>query len=95
VGFATLLVNIGDPAADVKNHYHAGISGASIVYDAGKQTQQNWNVEFVPTVVVLDTAAQIIYRGSPVWGDVASALAKRLNLPEGAIKFDAQGTKQG
>jgi hypothetical protein len=65
------------------------------VYDAGRVVQQNWNVEFVPTVALLDTAGQVIYRGSPVWADVATALSKRLSLAPDAVRFDAQGTKQG
>lgn len=94
-GVATVLVNIGDPDAAVKARYGAGIPGAEIVYDAGQQTQRNWNVEFVPTVVLLDGAGQPLYRGPAVWGDVAAALAKKLNLPAGSVNLEATGTNQG
>ena len=94
-GVGTVLVNIGDPEADVRKAYGSGFPDVSVVYDAGKAVQQNWKVEFVPTVVLLDTAGQVIYRGSPVWADVATALAKKLSLAPDAVKLDAQGTKQG
>jgi hypothetical protein len=94
-GVGTVLVNIGDPGADVRKAYGSGFPDVGVVYDAGRVVQQNWNVEFVPTVALLDTAGQVIYRGSPVWADVATALAKRLSLAPDAVRFDAQGTKQG
>jgi hypothetical protein len=93
--FATVIVNLGDPQADVKQFYGGGISGASVVYDVGNQTQQNWGIQLVPTAILLDTAGQVIYRGSPSWSDVAMALGKRLNLSTDSIKIGAQGTKKG
>jgi len=94
-GIATVLVSIGDPEADVRKSYGANLPGMQVVYDNSKQTQQNWNVQFVPLAVLLDAAGQVIYRGSPVWASVAAALAKQLNLPAGSLKLDAQGTAQG
>jgi hypothetical protein len=94
-GIATLLVSIGDPEADVRKSYGANLPGIQVVYDNGKQTQQNWNVQFVPLAVLLDTSGQVIFRGSPVWTNVAASLAQRLNLPVGSVKLDAQGTSQG
>jgi len=94
-GVGTVLVNIGDPETDVRKAYGSGFPDVAVVYDAGKAVQQNWKVEFVPTVALLDTAGQVIYRGSPVWADVATALAKKLSLAPDAVKLDAQGTKQG
>ena len=79
-GIATVLVSIGDPEADVRKSYGANLPGMQVVYDNGKQTQQNWNVQFVPLAVLLDAAGQVVYRGSPVWASVASSLAKNLNL---------------
>lgn len=95
LGIQAVLVSIGDPETEVRRAFGAGMPGATVVYDVGKQTQQDWNVQFVPLAVVLDTAGQVIYRGSPVWADVAAALAKQLNLPTNAIKLDAQGTSGG
>jgi hypothetical protein len=91
----TVLVNIGDPEPTVKTAYAAGIAGTAIVYDAGKQTQEAWKVQFVPTVFLLDKAGSAVYRGSPVWAKVASALADHLGLPAGSVSLDAQGTTGG
>jgi peroxiredoxin len=91
----TVLINISDQAAAVKKQYGAGITNATVVYDTSKQTQQCWNVQFVPLTVLLNKAGEVIYRGSPVWTDVAVSLAKQLNLPTGSINLEAQGTSQG
>jgi hypothetical protein len=94
-GISTVLVNIGDPEEDVKRSYGANLPGMQVVYDNSRQTQQNWNVQFVPLAVLLDNAGQVIYRGSPTWASVAASLAKRLSLPPGSVRLDAQGTSQG
>jgi hypothetical protein len=93
-GVASVLVNIGDPVAEVRKKY-AGLAGASVVYDTTRQTQKEWDVQFVPLVVLLDAAGQILYRGSPTWNDLAAAAEKGLNLPKGTIRFEAEGTNQG
>jgi hypothetical protein len=95
VGVSTVLINLGDPQADVKRFYGTGFTGTTVVYDVGKQTKQNWGIEFVPTAILLDTTGQVIYRGSPLWSDVALALDKRLELSTDEIKLNVQGTKQG
>ena len=92
---ATVLVNISDPTDAVKKRYSAGVSGAAVVYDTSKQTQQCWNVQFVPLAVLLNKAGEVIYRDSPIWTDVAASLAKQLNLPVGSINLEVQGTRQG
>jgi hypothetical protein len=95
LGIATVLVNIGDPVNAVNKRYNEGISGATVVYDTSKQTKQCWNVQFVPLTVLLNKTGEIIYRGSPVWSDVATSLVKEFNLPAGSINLEAQGTSQG
>lgn len=94
-GVTTVLVNISDPAAAVKKRYSPGVDNATVVYDTSKLTQQCWNVQFVPLAVLINTAGEIIYHGSPVWKDVAVSLGKQLKLPAGSINLEAQGTSQG
>ncbi len=91
----TVFVNLGDPEPEVRKAYGEGIAGATVVYDVTRRTQQDWDVRFVPHVVLLDSAGQVIYRGSPVWADVAASLTQRLNLPAGSVKPDARGTNLG
>ena len=94
-GIGTVLVNISDPADAVKKRYKEGVSGATVVYDTSKQTQQCWNVQFVPLTVLFNKTGEVIYRGSPIWTEVAAMLAKQLNLPAGSINLEAKGTYQG
>ena len=94
-GITTVLVNIGEPAAEVKKTYRQGVAGAALVYDSTKATQQDWNVQFVPLTVLTDTAGLVMYRGSPVWSAVAAATEKGLGLARGSVKLDAVGTNQG
>jgi hypothetical protein len=95
VGLPAVLVNIGEAASDVKKTYAGDAAGAPVVYDTSRQTQQCWNVQFVPTVVLLDSAGNLVYHGSPVWANVAAAAEKMLGMDKGSIKIDAEGTKGG
>jgi hypothetical protein len=94
-GVPTVLVNLGDPEDRVKSFYATGIAGATIVYDRDKTTQDRWNVQFVPTAVLLDADGNQIYRGSPVWEHVTERVATALNLPADSVKTGAKGTTGG
>ena len=89
---ASLLVNIGEPEAEVKKAY---APGTAVVYDTGKLTQKCWNVQSVPTLVLLDSTGAVAYQGGAVWAGVAAATEKMLNLPAGSVKLEAQSTTQG
>jgi hypothetical protein len=90
---ASLLVNIGEPEATVKKAY---VASAPIVYDTSKVTQKSWNVRSVPTIVLLDSAGAVAYRGGASWSGVAAATEKMLNLTAGSVVLDeAQSTIQG
>jgi len=90
---ASLLVNIGEPEAAVKKTY---APGTPVVYDIGKTTQKCWNVQSVPTIVLLDSAGSVAYQGAAAWAGVAAATEKMLNLTAGTVLLDeAQSTIQG
>jgi peroxiredoxin len=89
---ASLLVNIGEPESEVRKGY---APGTAVVYDTGRQTQQCWNVQSVPTLFLLDPAGTVAYNGGAVWPEVAKAAEKTLGLGAGSIQFDAQSTTQG
>jgi hypothetical protein len=90
---ASLLVNIGEPEAAVKKAY---APGTPVVYDIGKTTQKCWNVQSVPTIVLLDSAGAVAYQGAAAWAGVATATEKMLNLTAGSVLLDeAQSTIQG
>jgi len=89
----SLLVNIGEPEAAVKKAY---VPDAPVVYDTSKTTQKCWNVQSVPTIVLLDSAGAVTYYGVAAWASVASATEKMLNLTAGSMLLDeAQSTIQG
>jgi thiol-disulfide isomerase/thioredoxin len=90
-----VVVNIGDPEARVKSFYSAGIAGATIVFDTGKTTQDRWNIQYVPTAVLLDAAGNLVYSGSPVWDHVTGRVAAALNLPAESVKAGVKGTSGG
>ena len=94
-GLPTVLINIGEGADAVKKAYAGDVAGAPVVYDTSRQTQQCWNVQFVPTAVLLDSVGNLVYHGSPVWADVAAAAEKMLNMDKGSIRIEAEGTKGG
>ena len=91
----TVLVNIGDPEARTKSFYGQGVAGATVVYDAGKTTQDRWNIQFVPTAVLLDADGNLVYSGSPVWEHVTEKVAAALNLPADSVKAGVTGTPGG
>jgi hypothetical protein len=91
-GIVGLLVNIGEPEAEVKKTY---VPGTAVVYDTGKVTQKCWNVQSVPTLFLLDSAGAVAYQGGATWTGVATATEKMLNLPAGSVKLEAQSTTQG
>ena len=90
-----VVVNIGDPEARVKSFYSAGIAGATIVFDTSKTVQDRWNIQFVPTVVLLDADGNLVYSGSPVWEHVGEKVASALNLPTDSVKISVKGTPGG
>ncbi len=94
-GVPTVLVNIGDPEARTKSFYGQGVAGATVVYDAGKTTQDRWNIQFVPTAVLLDADGNLVYSGSPVWEHVTEKVASALNLPADSVKAGVMGTPGG
>jgi len=90
-----VLVNIGDAEARVRSFYSAGIAGATIVFDTGKSVQDRWNIQFVPTAVLIDAAGNLVYSGSPVWEHVTEKVAAALNLPADSVKVGVQGSTKG
>jgi len=89
----SLLVNIGESEAAVKKAY---VPDAPVVYDTSKTTQKCWNVQSVPTIVLLDSAGAVAYHGGAAWTAVASATEKMLDLTAGSVLLnEAQSTIQG
>ena len=92
---ASVLVNLDDPAEEVRGFYAERRVGAPVLYDTTTGTKHRWNLDSVPTVVFIDSAGQIAYSGPAVWADLAKAGEKALGLPPGSISFAAKGTQYG
>ncbi len=93
---ATLLVNIDDDEQDVKDFYgKRATGGVPVAYDSGSDTRLKWRVESVPTIVLVNSKGELLYRGAAVWQKVARAGEKGLNLRPGSIVFNLQGTEFG
>jgi hypothetical protein len=90
-----VLVNIDDSADTVKTFYKNRKIGAAVVYDITADTKLVWNIQSVPTVVMISADNAIAYSGPAVWADLAAATTKMLGLPEGAVQFTAKGTGFG
>ena len=91
----TLLVNIDDAEEVVKSFYGARVTGSPVVFDVGSDTRLKWRVESVPTIVMVSSGNQLLYRGAAVWQKVARAGERGLNLPDGSIVFKSKGTEFG
>ena len=91
----SVLVNLGDPADVVAESYRTKKTGAPVVYDTSKATQLAWNIESVPTVVLVTADHQIVHNGPAVWDNLAKAATKMLSLADGTIKFPVKGTAYG
>ena len=94
-GLPTVAINVGDARDAVLAFYQQRNLGLPIVYDQTAATQQKWQVTSVPTVVLLDPAGQVAYRGPAAWRDVAAAADGLLKLPCGTITFPVGGTSFG
>lgn len=91
----TVLVNLDDAEQAVRAFYKGRTPGAPVVYDVTTDTKLKWNIQFVPTVIFIDSADGVSYNGKAVWADLAAAAEKSLKLPAGTLGFKAKGTGFG
>jgi peroxiredoxin len=92
---ASVLLNVDDPRKAVESFYAKRDVGASVVYDAGSGTRKSWNVNSVPTVILIKGDQTLTYTGKAVWSDLGSAIEKSLNLAAGTVQFSVKGTRFG
>jgi hypothetical protein len=91
-----VLVNIDEPADDVRDHYESKRSAFdTLLVDAGNEMKETWAFEQVPYVYYFAPNGAKAYQGNAVWAKLAAVANQTLNLPEGTIRFAAKGTKYG
>ncbi|MBT3198459.1 MAG: redoxin domain-containing protein [Phycisphaerales bacterium] len=91
----TVVVNITDSEDTVRAYYGKMKLNLPVAYDEGSAVRMSWDIQSVPTIVLVGPQGQLIYRGSAVWADMGAAGEAALDLRPGALKFGARGTQYG
>jgi len=91
----TVVVNITDSEDRVRAYYEKMKLNLPVVYDEGSAVRMSWDIQSVPTIVLVSPQGQLIYRGSALWADMGAAGEAALDLRPGALKFGARGTQYG
>lgn len=94
-GVPSILVNLGEPKALIESFYAKRQVVTPILYDPGRATQHIWQIQKVPTVVMVDAAGAIVYKGQAVWADVGIAVEQHMGLPAASLKCPVEGTEFG
>lgn len=90
-----ILINIGESKKTVLDFYKDKNPGVGVLYDTSNKTQQDWNIEFVPTVILISNKSEVSYKGPADWTNLAKSAEKMLGLKTGSIKFISKGTESG
>jgi len=92
---ATVLVNVGDPADEVRAFYAEKAPGIPVLYDTTHATEKAWHVDEVPKACYFTGKGAMVYRGKALWDNVAAAAEESLGLAPKAIQFGVKGTEFG
>ncbi len=90
-----VLVNLAEPKDRVRQFFGERQVGAPVLYDEGPATQQAWQVEIAPTVVLFDAQGTLVHRGRAVWSHLAAGVEEMLALEAGSLDFGVLGTEYG
>lgn len=90
---SAVIINIGNPADQVREHYTEKKYGLPVLYDTGDDTRSNWQIKSVPTVAYITREGKIAYQGIAHWEKVSSAINRVLN-PDKSLSFDIKGTDE-
>ncbi len=91
----SVVINSDDARQAVQEYYAKHQTGTPVLYDVAAATRDRWNVQAVPTAVLLSADRKLLYHGRAVWGDLGAAAEKALGFAPGTVKFAAQGTGFG
>ena len=90
-----VLVNVAEPKDRVRRFFGERPAGAPVLYDEGPATQQAWQVDFVPTVMLFDAQGTLVHRDRAVWSRLAAGVEEMLALGAGSLEFGVAGTEYG
>ena len=91
----SVLVNLKEPKDTVLGFFGERDPGAPVVYDESAATQEKWQVDFVPTVMLFDAEGTLVHRGRAVWSVLAAAVEEIQSLEPGSLDFGVVGTEYG
>jgi len=94
-GINTVVINLGDPEPAVWKYFAKRRVPAPVLYDTTATTKNLWNIQSVPTVVLIDAGRKLRYNGKAVWAHVALVTERALALQPGTLKFIPKGTGFG
>ncbi len=89
---ASVLVNIDESAARVKGYFASRDLVTPLVYDDTASTKLAWDIHSVPTLVYINAAGKIAYKGKALWAELAKTLPASSVAPPA---FEVKGTGSG
>lgn len=94
-GVRSIFVNLGEAKTLFESYYAKRQVVTPILYDPGRATQHMWQIQKVPTVVMVDVAGAVVYNGPAIWAAVGTAVEQHLGLPAASLKCPVKGTDFG
>jgi hypothetical protein len=94
-GVPSILVNLGESKTLIEAFYAKRHVVTPVLYDPGRATQHMWQIQKVPTVVMVDPAGAVVYKGQALWVDVGTAVEQHLGLPVASLRCPVNGTEFG
>ncbi len=94
-GVRSVIIDLAEARAAVHEFYVPYDLGIPILYEEADATTAAWEVDSVPTILVFDKKAKLVYRGPPLWRDVATTTARALGIDVGLLTIESTGTEHG
>lgn len=94
-GVRSVFVNLGESQTLFEKYYAKRQVVTPILYDPGRAAQHMWQIQKVPTVIMVDVAGAVVYNGPAIWAAVGMAVEQHLGLPAALLKCPVKGTDFG
>jgi hypothetical protein len=91
----SVLVNLNEPREKVAELYPGLGLPVPVVYDTTGATQDAWQVDYVPTVMLFDVEGRMIFRGRAIWADVAAVAQAAFGSADKPVNINVKGTGFG
>jgi len=91
---STVMINIDDPAEQVKQFYRQKELSCPLIFDSSTKTKLLWDIESVPTLILVNPEKKLFYKGPAIWNDMGDCAADMLGLDK-PLKFNAKKIEGG